>query len=80
MTLSMMAIARSAGVLTGVISPNVLVGVIIVIYGANQISVVPLLPEMMGIGHETIFSILLSAVLSIALLLISIFIFERKQF
>ena len=80
LTLSMMAIASSAGVLTGVISPNVLVGVIIVIYGANQISVVPLLPEMMGIGHETIFSILLSAVLSIALLLISIFIFERKQF
>ena len=80
LTLSMMAIASSAGILIGVVSPSVLLGAIIVIYGGNQISIVPMLPKMMGLEHEVLFSILFSLVISGALLWLSVFIFDRKQF
>lgn len=80
LTLSMMAIASGAGILIGVVSPSVLLGAIIVIYGGNQISIVPMLPNMLGLEHEIPFSILFSLVITGALLWLSVFIFDRKQF
>ncbi len=80
LTISMMAIASSAGVLIGVISPSVLVGAIIVIYGGNQISIVPLLPDMLGLDNQLAFSILFSGVITAILLGLSVYIFQRKEF
>lgn len=80
LTISMMAIASAAGVLIGVISPSVLVGAIIVIYGGNQISIVPLLPDMLGLENQLVFSILFSGIIAVSLLTLAIYIFQRKQF
>lgn len=80
LTISMMAIASAAGVLIGVISPSVLVGAIIVIYGGNQISIVPLLPDMLGLENQMIFSTPFSGVIAISLLGIAIYLFQKKQF
>jgi len=78
--LSMLAVASTAGVLTGVIAPSILVGVILVIYGANQISVIPLIPNIINTTNPVFFTIVLGTALSCALLLISLYLFNKKQF
>ena len=79
-SLSMMATSCAAGVLIGVVSPSVLVGAILVIYGGNQISALPLLPSILNLTNPTLFTICLGALMSIVLLILAISIFDRKQF
>ena len=79
-SLSMMAVSSSAGVLIGVAAPSVLVGVILIVYGGNQISAIPMLPNMLSISNPVPFTIILGAVISCILLVIAVFLFTRKQF
>ncbi|NLF89715.1 hypothetical protein GX563_12980 [Candidatus Bathyarchaeota archaeon] len=79
-TLSMIAVSCGAGVLIGVISPSVLVGAILVIYGGNQISVVPLIPELLGLPDAAIYTIALALAFAAALLGLAAELFNRKQF
>ena len=79
-SLSMVAVACSAGVLIGVASPSVLVGAILVIYGGNQISVIPLLPILLNLHESTLFTVGLAAAVAAALLAAAVSFFERKQF
>jgi ABC-2 type transport system permease protein len=79
-SLSMVAVACSAGVLIGVASPTVLVGAILVIYGGNQTSVIPLIPTLLNLPNANLFTIGLAAAVTIALLTVAITLFERKQF
>lgn len=78
MALSMMAITCSAGVLIGVFSPSVLVGVILVIYGGNQLSVVALAPLLTG-SESALFPLLPGTAISLALLFAAVLVFNRKQ-
>jgi len=79
-SLSMIAVACSAGVLIGVASPTVLVGAILVIYGGNQISVIPLVPTLLNLPYASIFTIVLATTVAVGLLVAAITIFNRKQF
>ncbi|MCL5949623.1 MAG: hypothetical protein M1490_04010 [Candidatus Bathyarchaeota archaeon] len=79
-SLSMVAVACSAGVLIGVASPSVLVGAILVIYGGNQISVIPLVPSLLNLPDASLFTVGLAAAVTISLLTAAIVLFERKQF
>ena len=79
-SLSMVAVACSAGVLIGVAAPSVLVGAILVIYGGNQISVIPLVPTLLNLPQAELFTVGLAAVVSVALLIAAVVLFERKQF
>jgi ABC-2 type transport system permease protein len=79
-SLSMIAVACSAGVLIGVFSPSVLVGAILVIYGGNQISVIPLIPTLLNIQYATMFTIILAGVIASTLLVGAMLLFEKKQF
>ena len=79
-SLSMVAIACAAGVLIGVASPSVLVGAILVIYGGNQISVIPLLPTLLNIPDAVLLTVVLAVVMTAMLLAIAVILFERKQF
>jgi ABC-2 type transport system permease protein len=79
-SLSMIAVACAAGVLIGVASPTVLVGALLVIYGGNQISVIPLLPTLLGIQEATVFTIGLAVAVAVGLLSAAVALFERKQF
>jgi ABC-2 type transport system permease protein len=80
LSFSMIAIACAAGVLIGVASPSVLVGAILVIYGGNQTSIIPLLPTLLNIPDAALFTIALAAAAAAALLAASVFLFEHKQF
>jgi ABC-2 type transport system permease protein len=79
-SLSMVAVSCSAGVLIGVAAPTVLVGAILVIYGGNQISIVPLIPNLLNLSDAAYFTVGLAAAVTIALLSAAIVLFERKQF
>jgi ABC-2 type transport system permease protein len=78
--LSMIMVSSAAGVLIGIGSPSVLVGVILVIYGGNQISVIPLLPSVLTVPNPALVTIALGIIVSVALLAVAVSIFERKQF
>jgi ABC-2 type transport system permease protein len=79
-SLSMIAVSCAAGVLIGVASPSVLVGAILVIYGGNQISVIPLVPTLLNLQDATVFTIVLAGATAAGLLAAAVALFERKQF
>ncbi len=79
-SLSMVAVACAAGVLIGVAAPSVLVGAILIIYGGNQISVIPLVPTLLNITNGALFTIGLAAIAAGVLLAVAVGLFERKQF
>ena len=79
-SLSMVAVACAAGVLIGIAAPSVLVGAILVIYGGNQISVLPLVPTLLNISDAALFTIGLAALTTALLLTAAMGLFERKQF
>lgn len=80
MSISMMGISCSAGILIGMISPSVLVGVILVIYGGNQISALVMIPAFMGLSSSPLISIIPAVIFSCIFLSTAVMIFNKKQF
>jgi len=78
-TLSMIAVSCGAGVLIGVASPSVLVGAILVIYGGNQISVIPLVPTILNLPMAEVTTIILSGATAAGLLTGAVALFKKKQ-
>ena len=78
MAASMTAIACSAGVLIGFSSNSMLTGIILVIYGANQLSVVAALPGLL-LPSEPLLPLFPGTVVTAILLAITIRMFDRKQ-
>ena len=79
-SLSMIAVSCSAGVLIGIASPTVLVGAILVIYGGNQISVIPLIPTIFNLADSNVVTVVLAAIVAASLVAVAIKLFDRKQF
>jgi ABC-2 type transport system permease protein len=79
-SLSLMAISCSAGVLIGFAAPSILLGVILVIYGGNQISGLSILPTTLGLSNPVPFTVGYSAIITTVLLTLSIIVFNRRQF
>ena len=80
MSFSMMAIASSAGVLIGVISPSVLVSVILVLYGGNQLAALGFLPYMLKLHKPALFMVIIGVLATALLLSFSVLLFNKKQF
>ena len=79
-TLSGLAVSCAAGLMIGVVTNSVLVGVILVIYGGNQLSGLPLMPILLGVeNHAELFTIGLGLVLTFGLLLSAVLVFNRKE-
>ena len=79
-SLSMIAVSCSAGVLIGIASPTVLVGAILVIYGGNQISVISLLPTLLNIQQANLITIAIAGIIAASLVAIAVGLFDKKQF
>jgi len=75
---AMMAISCSAGVLIGIFSPSVLVGVILVMYGANQLSAIAIVPVLTASSNDY-FPLIPGVAVTAVLLFLSVLVFERKQ-
>jgi len=79
-SLSMIAVSCAAGTLIGVASPSVLIGAILVVYGGNQISVIPLVPTLLNIQNAAVFTIVIAGATAAGLLATALTSFGRKQF
>jgi ABC-2 type transport system permease protein len=79
-SLTMIAVACAAGTLIGVVSPSVLVGAILVIYGANQISIIPLIPTLLNLQDASAFTVGLAGLIAATLLIAAVSLFDRQQF
>lgn len=87
-SLSMIAVSCSAGVLIGLVAPSILVGAILVLYGGNSLSVIPLIPTILtdvdpnifGDINTTGFTLGLSCIVTLALLVVAAISFNKKQF
>ncbi len=75
---SMMAVACSTGILIGVSSPSILVGVILTLYGGNQLASVVILPVML-LSANALFPLLPGAGITALMLLLAVIVFNRKQ-
>ncbi len=75
---SMLAISCAVGILIGIVSPSVLVGVILVLYGGNQLSAVVLLPVLLLVTAVW-FPLIPGVAISASLLIASIVVFNRRQ-
>lgn len=74
----MLAVSCSVGILIGIVSPSILVGVILVLYGGNQLSAVVILPVLL-LAAGFWFPLIPGAALSALLMAISIVVFDRRQ-
>ena len=74
------SITSAAGLLIGILSPSILAGVILVIYGANQLSVLGLVPVLLKLEPAWLYSLGIGVVFSVVLLVLSVVFFNRKQF
>lgn len=78
LTVSMVSVSCGASILIGVAAPSVIVGIIGVLYGSNQLAAAVALPALFGLG-STLLALGLAVVITVALLLGGIALFERKQ-
>ena len=78
MATSMTAIACSAGVLIGFLANTMLTGIVLVIYGANQLSVVAALPGLL-LPNDPLLPLIPGIAVSVVLLALTIRMFNRKQ-
>lgn len=79
-TLSGLAVSCAAGLVIGVVTSSVLVGVILVIYGGNQLSGLPLMPVLLGVENNAeLITIGLGIVLTFCLLVTAVLVFDRKE-
>jgi len=80
LSLSMTAIASAMGVLIGVISTSVLLGVILVIYGGNQIVGLVMLPMVNDFSGSSLLTFAGAAVIAGLAVYGAVLLFNRQQF
>lgn len=80
MTLSIIGISSAFGILIGVVSSSIIVGVILVIFVGNYISVIPTLPLIFNISNPVVFVIIIGIIMTIIFMTLAILLFNKKQF
>jgi len=75
---SMMAVSCSVGILIGTVSPSVLVGVILVLYGGNQLAAIAVLPVLL-LFSAAWFPPVVAAGITAVVLLASVIVFNRRE-
>lgn len=74
------AVSTAGGLVIGVISPNVLTGVLLVWFGSQNLSILPVLPRMIGLPDYNWVASLLSVGIAIALVFFAVELFKRREF
>jgi len=81
MTLSVIAISSAVGILIGVISPSIVVGVVLVIFVGNYVSSIPtMIPFIFNIDNPVAMVLVIGVIISIILMSLGIILFNRKEF
>jgi len=75
---SMIAVSCSVGIFIGTVSPSVLVGVILVLYGGNQLAAIVVLPVLL-LFSAAWFPPVMAAGITAVVLLASVIVFNRRE-
>ena len=74
------AVATAGGVLIGVASNSVLMAVMLVWFGSQNLTIIPALPGLIGFPEYTWIATLLTAILTAVLLFLASLIFRKMEF
>ena len=77
-TLAMIGVSASTSVLIGIASPSILVGVILVLYGSNQLAAVVILPILVA-NVSAVLALVIGVAITAAMLVLASWYFEKKQ-
>ncbi len=75
---SALAVTAAAGVLIGIAAPSIIAGIVLVIYGANQIGGLIAVAGAMYLKNDAL-TLALGVSLTAVLLALAIYVFDRKQ-
>jgi ABC-2 type transport system permease protein len=78
--MNMIAVSTAGGIVVGVISPNVLIGVLLVLYGSQNLVLIPMLPTMLGLPDLLWVTTAASLALAAGLMFLAAWLFRRKEF
>ena len=79
--ISVIAISSAVGIVFGVISPSILVGVVLVIFVGNYISSIPsIIPIAFGVEDSVPLVSMIGVVVTVILMSLGIVLFNRKEF
>jgi len=59
-----MVASSSTGVFIGIAAPSVVAGVILVVYGGNQISALPMVPTILNTSNAAFFTVTMGAAIT----------------
>ena len=80
LSFSYLAIQCSAGVFVGIVSPSILVGVIIVMFGVNNIAAVSIVPFMAEFSGKVPVTLAIGAAFAVVFLLLAVKVFNKQQY
>ena len=79
-TVSVISVSCSFGILIGVISSSLVLGVIIIIFVGQYVNLLPLIPVFLEIDNSETTVSIIGLVVTIVLLIAAIFAFNKKEF
>lgn len=79
MSLGIIGTLSAVGILFGVVTDSILVGVILIIFLGGYVTYFPALPPILGLPNSTLWSVLLGGTVTAILLGVAGYIFGRKQ-
>jgi len=81
MSLCVIAISSAVGILIGVVAPSIVVGVILVIFVGNYVSTIPsIIPFVFSMENTVGIVLILGIAITIILMFLGIFLFNKKEF
>ena len=73
------AVSLAGGIVVGVISPNVLIAVLLVLYGSQNLAIIPMIPTFFGLPDLLWVISLASLVLTVLLMWLAVYAFKAKE-
>lgn len=78
--IGVIAVATAGGVLIGVASNSVLMAVMLVWFGSQNLTIIPVIPGLIGLPQYTWIAVLFTTAITAVLMILAVIIFRRMEF
>ncbi len=79
-SLGVIAVATAGGVLIGVASNSVLMAVMLVWFGSQNLTIIPVIPSLLGLPEYTWIAMIITTILTSVLLFLASMVFRKMEF
>ncbi len=80
MSMGIVGSFAATGILIGVLTDSILVGVLLILFVGGNLPLLPALPTMVGLDNSMFWSLMVGAVVTVGLMLLASAIFKEKSF